>query len=668
MDWFNRSTIMPSCRNIHTGLLLAFTLAGITAAGAAVAAAPPERDVWYAISDGEQRYGSMNVIVRRLDDGNLDYEVTSLLKVELLGTRQEFGRSTTALIAPDLSPLRLKSDAEQMSGPTRMTGRATDDGFVIEREYGGQTYKSTYSFGDGIGLILDLALGDWLHRLAGDIDPSPEPADASRARRVRVLAAESGDITEVRVQPIQRDADGSIWSIESDREWASATVRLDGDGVLIEQVIRRPPMRVERATREEAMRTVHRRIPDRELLVFPIDREMPPLRRLQRIDVQLTWNDIPLDEFELEDFRQQIKSITTDGDRHTAIVALVRKGEILSDVTLPLPEGEFESALGETDFIKPHDERIAAAAREIVGAETSALATTRAICEWVSRYIEPAMIAETLSGPQVLERRTGKCTEYSTLFASLARAAGIPTRIALGERRFNGSWGGHMWNEVFIGEWIPVDASTNEVGGSLDLLKFIHSDTVMGTQSLRWKLTESLEIAIADFELLPGAAAAEPGLREGIYTNAAYGFRFQLPDDQWTIDESLSSGVLLLRLRPPAGQIGESAKFHVTAFNLPGGVAAKTLIDARLSAHRSTLDEFEIQFDEAIEVGGAAGHRICFRGAPRREGGVPIRVTEVVLLRSEAGVLLNLIGTEKLHDLRLDAFETILKTFQFIEE
>jgi hypothetical protein len=461
-----------------------------------------------------------------------------------------------------------------------------------------------------------------------------------------------------------------MWSIESDREWARATVRLDGDGVLVEQLIRMPSMRIERVGREEAMRTVHRRIPDRELLVFPIDRDMPPLRRLQRIDVQLTWNDIPLDEFELEDFRQRIKSITSDGDQHTAIVSVMRKSEILSDLTLPLPDGEFESTLGATDFIKPRDERIVAAAREIVGDETSALAATKAICLWVSRYIEPAMIAETLSGPQVLERRMGKCTEYSTLFASLARAAGIPTRIALGERRFNGSWAGHMWNEVFIGEWIPVDASTNEVGGSLDLLKFIHSDTVMGTQSLRWKLTESLDISIADFELLPGAAAAGPeaGLHEGTYTNAAYGFRFQLPDDQWKIDEDSSSGALLLRLRPHDDELGDSAMFHVTAFNLPSGVAAKTVIDARLSYHRSTLDDFEILIDEAIEIGGAAGHRIRFRGAPRLEGGVPIRVTEVVLLRSEAGVLLNLIGTEVLHDVRLDAFETILKTFRFIDE
>ena len=45
------------------------------------------------------------------------------------------------------------------------------------------------------------------------------------------------------------------------------------------------------------------------------------------------------------------------------------------------------------------------------------------------------LIPETLSGPEVLQCRNGKCSEFSTLFASLARSLGIPTRIVLGDPR-----------------------------------------------------------------------------------------------------------------------------------------------------------------------------------------------------------------------------------------
>ena len=46
-----------------------------------------------------------------------------------------------------------------------------------------------------------------------------------------------------------------------------------------------------------------------------------------------------------------------------------------------------------------------------------------------------------------------------------------------------GQWMGHMWNEVFVGRWVTVDTGYNEIGESQLLLKFIHSDTVGGTQS-----------------------------------------------------------------------------------------------------------------------------------------------------------------------------------------
>lgn len=339
---------------------------------------------------------------------------------------------------------------------------------------------------------------------------------------------------------------------------------------------------------------------------------------------------------------------------------------------LPLPAGEFKETLGETDFIRPSDERIAAVAREIVGTETSALAATRAICRWVSEYIEGAMIAETLSGPEVLERRTGKCTEYTTLFASLARAAGVPTRVALGQRRFNGSWGGHMWNEVYVGEWIPVDASANEVGGSLNLLKFVHSDSVMGTQPLRWKLTESLSVAIEDFESEPRAAGAtaglETGLRDDVYCNVDYGFRFRLPSEQWRIDDGGDAGPLLVRLRPPDDALGDSMMIHLVAFGIGAGMPPKALTNARLNHHRTMLRDFELLQDEAVRVGGADGHRTRFRGVPHHDDAVPTHVTEVLWIQGETGCLLNLIATDERHEEYLARFEGILSTFEFLEE
>ncbi len=69
---------------------------------AAAAAAPPERDHWYSIGDGQQVYGHVHFRVRRLDDA-AEYDVRSLLQIEVFDTRQELRSSTTAVVEPDLS-------------------------------------------------------------------------------------------------------------------------------------------------------------------------------------------------------------------------------------------------------------------------------------------------------------------------------------------------------------------------------------------------------------------------------------------------------------------------------------------------------------------------------------------------------------------------------------
>jgi hypothetical protein len=130
-----------------------------------------------------------------------------------------------------------------------------------------------------------------------------------------------------------------------------------------------------------------------------------------------------------------------------------------------------------------------------------------------------------LSGPKVLACRKGKCSEFATLFASLSRAAGIPTRIALGERMIPGQWGGLMWNEVYVGRWIPVDAGANEVGKSAVLVKLIDHETVEGTQPLRQALPASFEIAIKDYRSKPARLAGKfsTGIARRVYTNAELG-------------------------------------------------------------------------------------------------------------------------------------------------
>ena len=75
--------------------------------------------------------------------------------------------------------------------------------------------------------------------------------------------------------------------------------------------------------------------------------------------------------------------------------------------------------------------------------------------------------------------REGDCTEHAVFLAALARARGIPARVAIGlvyVGRLQ-AFGYHMWTEVYVDKrWIPVDATLNAGGIGAGHLKIAQSN------------------------------------------------------------------------------------------------------------------------------------------------------------------------------------------------
>ena len=66
---------------------------------------------------------------------------------------------------------------------------------------------------------------------------------------------------------------------------------------------------------------------------------------------------------------------------------------------------------------------------------------------------------------ELFKDRHGTCLGYATLLATMARAAGIPSRVVIGYVYLLGIFGGHAWTEVRVGEsWLPLDAAVVSPG------------------------------------------------------------------------------------------------------------------------------------------------------------------------------------------------------------
>ena len=120
------------------------------------------------------------------------------------------------------------------------------------------------------------------------------------------------------------------------------------------------------------------------------------------------------------------------------------------------------------NLIQSDAPQIVALAKQAAGDKTDPWETAVALEQFVHRYITHKNYLKAFStAVEVAASREGACTQHAVLLAALARARGIPARVAIGLVYVDDQPGFafHMWNEVWIDDrWIPLDA-TRGLGG-----------------------------------------------------------------------------------------------------------------------------------------------------------------------------------------------------------
>lgn len=166
--------------------------------------------------------------------------------------------------------------------------------------------------------------------------------------------------------------------------------------------------------------------------------------------------------------------------------------------SLPDPEKQLEAAkLPMADlpesisrFLKPtplcqsDDDGIVAKAKELVGEIDCSEKASKTLVNWVHRNMTfDAAARGNASAVESLKSLKGDCTEHAALLVALARAAGIPARNAVGVAYLSAGsralWGYHQWAEVWIGRWVPVDATVNEFGLGARYLNYGYEEPEM---------------------------------------------------------------------------------------------------------------------------------------------------------------------------------------------
>lgn len=178
-------------------------------------------------------------------------------------------------------------------------------------------------------------------------------------------------------------------------------------------------------------------------------------------------------EFSGADLPGSVDEMNGAGQTVTGNVVTITDPEDLKSGPAPSDLPQF---LAPEAFIESDAPEIVAEAQKAL-AMAGPNATSRRKAELLVRYVNAALEKKpTMSLPsavEVLRTRVGDCNEHTALYVGMARASGIPSRVAIGLVNLRGAFYYHAWPEVFVGDakatsegqggvWIPVDPTLNQ--------------------------------------------------------------------------------------------------------------------------------------------------------------------------------------------------------------
>jgi hypothetical protein len=160
-------------------------------------------------------------------------------------------------------------------------------------------------------------------------------------------------------------------------------------------------------------------------------------------------------------------------------------------------------------LIESDDPAIRAEAAIAVRGVTGTRARAERLTRYVNGLLEKKPTVSIPSAREVLRTKVGDCNEHTALYVAMARALGIPARVAVGLVFVRGAFYYHAWPEAYIDEgsgrglWLPVDPTLNEFPADATHVRLARGG--LDKQTLILPLVGRLKMTVLSLDLAPGA-------------------------------------------------------------------------------------------------------------------------------------------------------------------
>jgi hypothetical protein len=265
---------------------------------------------------------------------------------------------------------------------------------------------------------------------------------------------------------------------------------------------------------------------------------LPRYAPLDRLKLKLTHRSPALGWPDLASANQMVLEKT-----EKELTIEIRRPAEPEGTKYPVPvSAENRQYLEPNAYIQADDAEIRSLAGELAGKDKDSFQAALAMERWTAEHMtfDPGIVFAPAT--EVFRDRRGTCVGYATLLATLARAAGIPSRVAMGYIYAQGMFGGHAWTEILAGNgWIPLDAAiVNEGVADAAHLAIVTSSLAGGPGEMSLGAAQQIfgqvDIGILEYESAGKSttvpADAKPFTVEGNrYVNPWLGLALTKPGD-----------------------------------------------------------------------------------------------------------------------------------------
>ncbi len=282
---------------------------------------------------------------------------------------------------------------------------------------------------------------------AGPMEEVPL-GDGSRRqlRKVTQTATLDGKPQPVLDAVLWADSSGQVLKLETDMMGGIVMYRTTKEGA------------IDLASRGSA------RLDEIRSTMITLNKLIPDPRKTRYVQYRISLKDADPKQIFPSDGRQ---TILPGGEKNSVTLNVFSAGP---------GDGAAGPATVEEKYLRPNgiitseDDRVKSLARRVIGNRQNPWDQAVEIEHWVFENIRDKNFATAFApADEVARNLTGDCSEHAVLAAAMSRAAGIPSRLAVGllyvdntKQKLQG-FGYHVWHEVYVNQrWVALDASWDQ--------------------------------------------------------------------------------------------------------------------------------------------------------------------------------------------------------------